>query len=96
MEVKFIDVQLLYRATANTPGLVHAVVGPSLDNDRYNVSLAPLGREGQYERVDTEEAVQRSGASTLHAVFWMRRSRYTNFACRHSKSDSHNCQMSID
>ena len=47
MGVKFIDLSRLYNETSNAPGLIHAVAGgPVLDGDRYDVTLAPLGRQG--------------------------------------------------
>ena len=68
MGVKFVDIHRLYSETANAPGLVHAVAGPVLDGDRYDVSLAPLGREGQYERFNNEKAVQRMAHGLLHGL----------------------------
>ena len=45
--VKFADIRRLYGETANASGLIHAVAGgPLLDGDRYDVTLAPLGRQG--------------------------------------------------
>ena len=46
VKVKFIDVQALYEKTSSSSGLVHAVAGPILVDDRYSVHLGPIGRQG--------------------------------------------------
>ena len=69
MGVKFADIRRLYGETANAPGLIHAVAGgPVLDGDRYDVTLAPLGREGKYESFNDEKAVQRMAHGLLHGL----------------------------
>ena len=74
--VKFADIKQLYHETSEAPGLVHAVLGPNLVHDVYMVTLAPIGRRGEYELLRTEEDVQRMahgllhGLNAIHQVSW--------------------------
>jgi hypothetical protein len=77
MGVKYAEIHQLYCETANSPGLVHAVAGPALDGEQYNVTMVPLGREGQHEGFGDEKAVQRMahgllhGLAAIHEVGWV-------------------------
>lgn len=66
--VSFADISQLYRDTAQDQGLVHAVEGPSLVREKYTVTLAPIGRQGQYERIRSEEDVRCMAHGLLHGL----------------------------
>ena len=68
MKVKFIDIQALYEKTSSSSGLVHAVAGPILVDDRYTVHLGPIGRQGHHELLDSEEEVKRMVHGLLHGL----------------------------
>jgi hypothetical protein len=77
VQVNHADLLELYSVTASAPGLVHASAGPLLYLDKYNVHLGPLGRQGQYELLDSEEGVKRMvygllhGLAAIHEVGWV-------------------------
>ncbi len=66
--VSFADISRLYRDTAQDQGLVHAVEGPLLVGVKYTVTLAPIGRQGQHERISSEEDVRCMAHGLLHGL----------------------------
>ena len=70
VDVRFPNIKDLYEKTAGAKGLVHALEGPTLgqEDDKYKVALVPIGRQGQYELLDTEEEVKRMAHGLLHGL----------------------------
>ena len=68
VSVRFDHIAKLYQLTATLPGLVHAVEGPFLQDSKYTVKLAPIGRQGKHEQLREEEDVRRMAHGLLHGL----------------------------
>ncbi|PNH00231.1 hypothetical protein TSOC_013958 [Tetrabaena socialis] len=87
--VDFTRLEQLYRATAQRPGLVHAVKGaPTLEDNVYSVDLIPVGLQSSSARPATEEDARQllhgllHGLEAIHEADFVHRDlRWDNFAC---------------
>jgi len=87
------ELAAVYQATASAQGLVHAVAGPQVDDDKYTVVLQPVGLPHTAATPRDEEGLRRAAHALLHALaaihaagFVHRDLRWPNVAAAYDKT----------
>ena len=66
--VDFKELADLFQATAGAQGLVHAVAGPQVVDDKYTVTLQPVGLPHTAATPANDEELRRVAHGLLHAL----------------------------